>query len=255
MSTDLSSRPIVVRAAGSLRHVFADLVPRFTAATGIAVDLHHGPAGLLRQAIEAGAATDVFVSADLGHPAALHRGGGFEAPRRIAGNRVALFVRQSLVAPGADPVALLLDPALRLATSTPGADPSGDYAQAVFARLEGLRPGTGLRLAAGARRLLGGSLASQVPAGCNAAEWLIETEQADAVLAYASGAMTLTAGGPVAVLLLPPTLAVDADYGLTVAVAAEPPARRFADTLAGPEGRSALRRGGFLVETGEERAA
>lgn len=255
MSTDLSPRPIVVRAAGSLRHVFADLVPRFTAATGIVVDLHHGPAGLLRQTIEAGAATDVFVSADLGHPAALHRGGGFEAPRRFAGNRVALFVRQSLVTPGADPVALLVAPSLRLATSTPGADPSGDYAQAVFARLEGLRPGVGQRLAAGACRLLGGSLASPVPAGRNAAEWLIETDRADAVLAYASGAMTLTAGGPVAVLVLPPALAVAADYGLTVAVAAPASARRFADTLAGAEGRSALRRGGFLVDGEEGRAA
>ena len=58
---------------------------------------------------------------------------------------VALFTQQSPVClGGAIGLALspdnlldrMLDPAVRLATSTPGADPGGDYAWAVFARAD-----------------------------------------------------------------------------------------------------------------------
>ena len=56
------------------------------------------------------------------------------------------------------PVTLLdrmLDPRLRLATSTPRADPAGDYAWAVFARAEALRPGAEAALEAKALKLVG----------------------------------------------------------------------------------------------------
>jgi len=50
----------------------------------------------------------------------------------------------------------LLDPAVRLATSTPGADPGGDYAFAVFARAEAIRAGARAALEAKAQQLYGG---------------------------------------------------------------------------------------------------
>src|SRR3984957_17454016 len=50
----------------------------------------------------------------------------------------------------------LLDPAVRLATSTPRADPAGDYTWAVFARAEAIHPGAQKTLEAKALKLVGG---------------------------------------------------------------------------------------------------
>jgi molybdate transport system substrate-binding protein len=74
-------------------------------------------------------------------------------PRKLAAGHpdrpVILFNRNRLCALARDTVGLtpdnfldrLLDPSVRLATSTPGADPSGDYTWAMFARAETVRPG------------------------------------------------------------------------------------------------------------------
>jgi ABC-type molybdate transport system substrate-binding protein len=35
---------------------------------------------------------------------------------------------------------IMLDPAVRLITSTPKADPAGDYAEAIFAKIDATRP-------------------------------------------------------------------------------------------------------------------
>ena len=75
----------------------------------------------------------MFASANMEHP---------EAVGRERGRPTVLFARNRLCAiarPGLDasPDTLLermLDPAVKLGTSTPGADPAGDYAFAAFAR-------------------------------------------------------------------------------------------------------------------------
>ena len=66
------------------------------------------------------------------------------------GGPVALFARNRLCALAQPDVEVspatllevLLDPAVRLGTSTPKADPSGDYAWQVFEKAEALRPGS-----------------------------------------------------------------------------------------------------------------
>ncbi len=50
----------------------------------------------------------------------------------------------------------MLDPAVKLGTSTPQADPSGDYAWEVFRRVDKLRPGSFVALEAKALKLTGG---------------------------------------------------------------------------------------------------
>ena len=80
---------IVMLAAGSLKGAFVPLLARFHQLTGIEVEAHFGPAGLLRERIEAGERCSVFASANGQHPQALRqaglpaRGGLFAAQRRI----------------------------------------------------------------------------------------------------------------------------------------------------------------------------
>jgi molybdate transport system substrate-binding protein len=73
----------------------------------------------------------------MAHPAALVTAGW--------GGPVALFARNQLPAVKASPADLLdvlLDPETRLGTSSPRADPSGDYAWQVFEKAEAPRPGS-----------------------------------------------------------------------------------------------------------------
>lgn len=57
-----------VLAAGSLRRVWPQLMAHFPEA----VETQFGPAGLLRERIVSGEACDLFASANLAHPQALH---------------------------------------------------------------------------------------------------------------------------------------------------------------------------------------
>ncbi|MEX0633220.1 hypothetical protein M8494_18890 [Serratia ureilytica] len=79
---------------------------------------------------------------------------------------------------------VLFDPHWRLATSTPEADPSGDYALQLE-RCEQYWPGQGKRCAAGRCRWLAAGFCP-LPAGRLAAEYLIAGGQADIFLGYAS---------------------------------------------------------------------
>ncbi|MGO2465125.1 MAG: substrate-binding domain-containing protein, partial [Serratia proteamaculans] len=54
---------ILLFAAGSLRGAFGPLLAAFQAQTGEAVEAVFGPAGLLRQRIEAGERPHIFASA------------------------------------------------------------------------------------------------------------------------------------------------------------------------------------------------
>ncbi len=79
------------------------------------------------------------------------------AVRRFARNEMCALVAPALDVTPATLVDRLLDPAVRLGTSTPKADPSGDYAWLVFERIEQQgRKGAFQQLAAKALQLTGG---------------------------------------------------------------------------------------------------
>jgi molybdate transport system substrate-binding protein len=185
------------------------------------------------------------------HPRRLHEAGLFGEPVCFARNEICAVVRRDLAIGPAGLVDAMLDPELMLATSTPGADPSGDYAEMVFARIDHLRPGAGAALTARARRLLGGGFASEVPAGQAPSAWLIETGQADIVLGYRSGPFGLDASGSCAVVALPESCAVTARYGLAVALGAGRAGRDLAAFLLSGEAREWLLRHGFLAPDDE----
>src|ERR1700727_907190 len=121
-----------------------------------------------------------------------------EQPRTLARSRpgtfVMMFTRNRLCALGRASVGLtsdnlldrLLDPSVRLATSTPGADPGGDYAWAVFARAEAVRPGAQRILQSKAMKLVGGPNTPPLVAGRGVVQGIFLSDRADVMLGYCS---------------------------------------------------------------------
>jgi ABC-type molybdate transport system substrate-binding protein len=204
------------------------------------------PSGTLKDEIAGGARADVFASANMEHPQAL-------ASARKSG-QVVLFARNHLCAlarPGVavDTATLLdrmLDPTVMLGTSTPRADPSGDYAWEVFRKADKLRPGAFAALERKALKLVGGPDAPNAPAGRTVYAMLIAEGKADLFLTYCTNAMEAKKEVTGAqIVVLPEELSVGADYGLTVITNAPPDAYRFAMSILSADGQRVLARYGF----------
>jgi molybdate transport system substrate-binding protein len=116
------STTLHLRAAGSLRAVMTEISAAFTASGGVIVESNFGASGLVRQGIEKGDPTDIFASADVGNAQILADAGRSSAPIVLARNRLC-----ALVAPGIDVTVdtlleRMLDPSVKLGTSTPKAE-------------------------------------------------------------------------------------------------------------------------------------
>jgi len=126
-SSTASGEELVLFGAGSLREVMTQIATDYQARYGGTVQTEFGPSGLMRERIERGEWVDLFASADMGHPLKLREQG--------RATTVAMFTRNTLCAVATPHVGLttanfldkLLDPAVKLGTSTPRADPAGDY--------------------------------------------------------------------------------------------------------------------------------
>jgi molybdate transport system substrate-binding protein len=90
------------------------------------------------------------------HPQALAKAGKAGPVVLFARNRLCALARPEVAVTVDTLLDRMLDPGVTLGTSTPHADPSGDYAWEVFRRAETLRPGSQARLEAKARQLVGG---------------------------------------------------------------------------------------------------
>lgn len=144
-----------VFAAGSLTDAFSDLLRRFPAGPDSVAPPEFGPSGLLREKIETGAQADILASADMDHARQLALGHAERTVINFTRNRLCVLARTAIGLTPANMLARLLDPSVRLATSTPGADPGGDYAWAMFARAEAVHPGARAALEAKALKLVG----------------------------------------------------------------------------------------------------
>lgn len=234
---------ILLFAAGSLRGAFGPLLTAFQAQTGERVETVFGPAGLLRQRIEAGEHPHIFASANLAHPQRLVDLQLSPQVHRFAQNRLCATVRNITELTEPPLLEVLLDSRWRVATSTPGADPSGDYAQQLFDRIEQIMPGQGTALRQRALALVGGPDSLPVPVGRPAAEYLLNSGQADIFLGYASYGAVLAEFPELAVRHLPLSLAIKADYGLCLLAAR---AQHLAEFILGGQGQEMLREQGFL---------
>jgi molybdate transport system substrate-binding protein len=132
------------------------------------------------------------------------------------------FARPGLALTSATLLSAMLDPAVKLGTSTPKADPSGDYAWAMFAKADAVTPGSRAKLEAKALQLMGAANSPQPPDGVTPYAWHLKEGRADIFLAYCTGAKEALMQLPGATsVALPPALATGADYGLTVVKGAD----------------------------------
>jgi molybdate transport system substrate-binding protein len=239
---------ITLYAAGSLRGALSELTRSFAAAHECTVETKFGPSGLLKDAIAAGAAADLFASANVTHPRALHATGRSGPVACFARNTLCALVRPGLAVDSASLLERMLEPQVKLATSTPQADPSGDYAFAMFRKAETQRPGARAALERKARLLTGGKDSAATPAGGSVYGWHVAEGRADIFLTYRTNALAAQARYPgQKCVMLPEALAVGADYGLTVMKDAPAGAQAFAHYILSAPGQTILARHGFAA--------
>ena len=142
----------------------------------------------------------------------------------------------------------MLDAGVKLATSTPRADPSGDYAWEVFRKADRLKPGAFVALEKKALQLTGGPNSPTVAPGRTIYGALVAAGKADIFLTYCTGALEAQKQNPgQQVVALPDELTVGADYGLTVLGNASPQAYAFAMFILSTEGQRVLAKHGFAA--------
>lgn len=246
MSTAAGAVEIQLYAAGSLRAAMTDIANAFAAETGNRVQGKFGPSGLLEKEIADGAKAHVFASANMEYPRMLHRADKSGPVIRFARNTLCALVRPGLKIDGENLVDRLLDPSIKLGTSTPNSDPSGDYAFEVFRKIDTIRPGAGAILERKALKLTGSATSAVPPAGRSTYGWHIAEGRADIFLAYCTAAAEAKKQySDQQIVELPRKLSVGADYGLTVIKGAPPGAEQFAQFVLLPAGQNILTGYGF----------
>ncbi len=242
----VSQAAVQVHAAGSLRGVLTAIAKDYEASTGQAITLTFGASGLLRERIEKGEGAQVFASADNDHPQRLARQGGWQAPTPFVRNTLCALTSEKINATPATVLSTLLRPDVRVGTSTPKSDPSGDYTWSLFEKAEALQPGAYATLNAKALKLAGASDSPKAPEGRGTYGWIMDTGQADVFLTYCTNAVAAQQEVPrLKVVSLPPELQVGAVYGLTVRTTAPPAAAAFASALLAPKAQAMFSRFGF----------
>lgn len=120
-----------------------------------------------------------FASADTDHPQRLARHGGWQAPTVFVRNTLCALTSDKVNATPDTLLATLLLPTVRLGTSTPKSDPSGDYTWALFDKENALKPSAYAVLSAKALKLAGAADSPKPPEGRGTYAWLMDTDQAD----------------------------------------------------------------------------
>lgn len=251
-TTSATAEEIRLVAAGSLTGAFNAMIadygrthPKDHVAT------KWGPSGVLRNELENGGAFDIFASAALPHAQALTEKG-------LASDSV-LFARNALcvIAPAGAAltqetlVDVLLKPETRLATSTPKADPGGDYTWQLFELIDKQRPGAFAALSGKAQQVFGGAATTTPVGGRHRLAIALGEGTADMAIYYCSGTQEISKAEPgrFLVLPLPKVLAVGPEYGLTLSNAAGLPAADFAMYILSPAGQKTLAEFGFIPVT------
>jgi molybdate transport system substrate-binding protein len=236
---------VEVYAAGSLRGVVAELSRESAAQLGTEIKGTFGGSGSLRERIEGGAKPDLFLSADLGSPHRLETAGRTLVPViPFARNRMCIVSRSSSGLTAANLIDRLLDPRVRVKTSMPVADPGGDYAWAIFDRIEAHRPGAGTVLKEKAQALM--SVTAPVAPGQSPAVGLFTAGAIDVAVTYCSGAATLQQELPqLTSFPVPPDLDPHPVYGLAV-LSAKSEAWRVALFLLSQQGQAIIAHNGLV---------
>ncbi|QMA42178.1 substrate-binding domain-containing protein [Citrobacter freundii] len=231
---------ILLFAAGSLRPAFTPLISQFTHQSGIDVKVEYGPAGLLRERIEAGEPCALFASANREHPQRLLAQKKAVFTQTFSWNQLSLVSNRT----GAW-LDLLRDPTLRPGTSTPGCDPSGDYTWAFFDNMDVLEPGLGQQLRTRAIPLVGGRDTIKIPQGEIASAWILRQGLADLFIGYAHYAHTLRALPDVHYVAIPDEHNIHCEYQLAVLEASKE-VMALVEFILSRDGQAFLTAAGFL---------
>ncbi|MDX6752350.1 molybdate ABC transporter substrate-binding protein [Geminicoccaceae bacterium 1502E] len=243
-----AAEPVRLAAAGSLRAALSEVTAAFGAASQMPVETEFAASGTLRRQIEEGWRPDVFASANLAHPVRLAAAGIGGPVMLFARNRLCALAQPELAVSPGSLLERMLDPTVRLGTSTPKADPSGDYAWELFAKAEPGRPGSRAILEGKALPLTGAPDSPKAPAGQNQYAWVMAERQADIFLTYCTNAALAQAQQPqLQIVEIPAALAVGADYGLSVLQQERPEAWRLAAFIMAADGQAILARHGFTA--------
>src|SRR5215472_3809731 len=243
-----AAEPVLLHAAGSLRSSLDEVAAAYEKATGIRVIAKYGASGTLREEIERGAKAEVFASANMEHPLMLARAGKSSPVALFARNQLCALARPGLAVEPDTLLDSMLEAPVRLGTSTPRADPSGDYAWEVFRRVDAQRPGAFAALSHKALQLVGSPTSVSASAGRNLYGMLVSQGRADIFLTYCTNAIEAVKENPgQRMVALPDNLAVGADYGLTVMNTSSPAAYRFALFILSGDAQRILANHGFAA--------
>ena len=241
-----ATAPIELRAAGSLKAAMNDIIAAYQAKSQANVAAQYAPSGLLLKRIQEGERVDIFASANMKHPQALVDAGVGQQVQMFARNQLCAIAQAEVPLTSANLLDTLLASQIKLGTSTPKADPAGDYAWAVFAKAEALKPNAKTILETKAMQLTGGPESAKPPKDRNPYAWVMENKQADVFLTYCTNAVLAQKEEPsLKNIDLPPELAIGADYGLLVLKVANSAAAPLAEFILSPEGQAILSSYGF----------
>jgi molybdenum ABC transporter molybdate-binding protein len=249
LATAQQAPAVTIYTAGSMSGALGAITRQYTSETGQPIELVSGPAGMLLDKIEHSAKADLFVSANMAHPQRLTAEGKAAPTVVFARNRLCVEARPDVGLTTGNLLDKLLDPNVRIGTSTPKSDPGGDYAWALFEKAGTVRPGATRTLEAKAQQLVGGAVAPQVPAGQDPVKYFMTTRRIDLFIGYCSSHEP-TPDTTLTQVELPAELAIAADYGMTVIesrqnAATREAAYRLALYLMSPAAQDVLTRYGF----------
>jgi molybdate transport system substrate-binding protein len=235
-----------VLAAGSLREVIGEIGGRYQKATGVQVVADFGPSGVLRERIEKGEKVDLFASADMGHPLKLLADGRATRADMFTHNALCAFAMPKVGLTQANFVDRLLDPAVKLGTSTPKADPAGDYTWLMFRRADGIRPGAYATLDQKAQQIVGGPTNNAPVNGKDPAAAALLSGSIDVMIGYCSGRERMAKAVPeLQAVEVPKEIAAGPEYGLAILKGADPRAEDLALFMLSPEGQQVFAQFGF----------
>jgi molybdenum ABC transporter molybdate-binding protein len=233
-------------AAGSLRAVLTELLRAYEAQGGGPVVTVFGPSGKLKERIEQGDIPDLFVPADLKLAKDLARTGQLRAGEPYVRNSLCLMAAPGVKLEQTRLVDMLLDPAMKLGTSTPGADPAGDYAWQLLRNFDRQRPGSYALLDKKALQLTGREVPQEVKESPYAT--MLRDRRADIFISYCTAAVDAAQALPgLTWARFADDVNVPAVYGIGLGKTAGAETKKLLAFLTGPVARAAFERHGFAL--------
>jgi ABC-type molybdate transport system substrate-binding protein len=200
----------------------------------------------MRERIERGKRVDLFASADMGYPL---------KPRdQGRATTVAMFTRNTLCAVATPHVGLtranfldkLLDPGIQLGTSTPKADPAGDYTWAMFRLADRFKPGSFAVLDTKAQQIVGGALPNMSASSQDPTVTALRDGVVDVAIGYCTSVQLRLRQWPTLHIVdIPDALRIGPEYGLALLKDAQPAATGLTLYILSVDGQATLEKFGF----------